>query len=84
MSASIEDQVIDFNHDLFDNVFWNAFEAKISGRLGRNAVRRAVEESADAASQSLTRFFVNLRLTEGQAGDVLNGLARLGAWIQTG
>ncbi|MHC4406127.1 MAG: NACHT domain-containing protein, partial [Planctomycetota bacterium] len=82
MSVPVEDQVIDFYHDLFGDIFWNAFQAEISERLRRNAVRRAVEESADAASQSLTRFFVNQRLTKGEAGDVLNALARLGAWIE--
>lgn len=37
-----------------------------------------MEEAADAASQSLARFFLNERLTEEQVGDVLGGLSTLG------
>ena len=78
----IADQVVDFYDELFRRVFLARFEGQISNRLHRRAVARDIAESADAASQSLTRFFLHQRLTDGQAGEVLSGLARLCDWIE--
>jgi len=77
MAGSIEDQVVDFYHTLFEQVFSERFRPQISERIRRNAVIRQVEESADAASQSLTRFFRNEQLTELQTADILSGFAGL-------
>ena len=77
MYAPIDEQVIDFYHALFERVFSEPFRPRINDRLKRNAVIRQVEESADAASQSLTRFFRNERLTAQHVADVLEGFAML-------
>ena len=77
MVGSIEDQVVDLYGRLFEAVFSEPFRAAIDQRIRRNAVIRQVEESADAASQSLTRFFVNQRLTPEQVAAVLAGLNQL-------
>lgn len=77
MPGSIEDQVIDFYHELFEQVFSERFRPQIADRIRRNAVIRQVEESADAASQSLTRFFRNEQLTEPQTAGSLSGFVSL-------
>ena len=58
MLPSVEDQVIDFFNTLFERLFSGPFKVQISDRLRRNAVIRQIGESADASSQSLTRFFL--------------------------
>jgi len=78
MHRAIVEQVVDFYGCLFDHVFSKRFADGIPDRLRRNAVMRQVEESADAASQSLTRFFLNQRLSEKHVSAVLGGLANLG------
>jgi hypothetical protein len=70
MASSIEDQVVDFYHELFEQVFSERFRPQIAERIKRNAVIRQIDEAADAASQSLTRFFVNEQLTEIQAANI--------------
>jgi len=77
MPASIDEQVIDFCQGLFRRVFSGPFRPRIPERLKRNAVIRQVEESADAASQSLTRFLLNE-----QVATVLAGFTRLGDLLQ--
>ena len=77
MVTSIADQVIDFYNGLFDKIFSEPFRPQITDRIRRNAVVRQVEESADAASQSLIRFFLNEQLTETQVANVLSGFAEL-------
>jgi hypothetical protein len=59
MPPSIEDQVVDFYYALFDRIFSESFRLRIDQRLKRDAVMRQVQDSAGAASQSLTRFFRN-------------------------
>jgi len=73
----ISDQVIDFYNDLFDCIFSRPFRPLIQERLKRNAVIRQVQESADAASQSLTRFFLNQHLSESQVAEILAGFSTL-------
>ncbi len=73
----IIDQVIDFYEDLFDCIFSQPFTPQIKDRLKRNAVLRQVQESADAASQSLTRFFQNQQLSESHAAEILDGFLAL-------
>ena len=75
MQVSIDDQVVDFYESLFRSIFSDPFSSKIPDRLKRNEMFRRVEESADAASQSLTRFFLTQELTNKQADSVLAGLA---------
>ena len=82
MYAPIDEQVIDFYHALFERVFSELFRPRINDRLKRNAVIRQVEESANAASQSLTRFFLNAPLTDQQVADVLEGFASLSELLQ--
>ncbi|MFY9571249.1 MAG: hypothetical protein WAV20_07630 [Blastocatellia bacterium] len=77
MSTAIADQVVGFFDELFGRVFSDAFRPNIRDVLRRKAVVRQVEEAADAASQSLTRFFRNQQLTEQQAANILEGFAPL-------
>ncbi len=80
---SIEDQVVDFYNALFDQIFSDSFGLRIDQRVKRNAMVRQVQESADAASQSLTRFFTNRQLTEQQVLEILRGLTNLGDLLDT-
>lgn len=82
MSAAISDQVIDFYQALFGAIFSAPFAPAIADRLKRNAVIRQTEEAADAASQSLVRFFLNERLTEEETAAVLAGFAGLPALLK--
>ncbi len=77
MPLSIADQVIDYYQSLFDKIFSETFRPLIAERLKRNAVERQIQESADAASQSLIRFFTNERLSEQQAAEILSSLEAL-------
>jgi hypothetical protein len=77
MHRAIVEQVVEFCGSLFGHVFSKRFAAGIADPLRRNAVVRQVEESADAASQSLTRFFLNEQLSEAQVVAILGGLAAL-------
>ena len=74
---SIADQVIDFYGLLFERVFCDAFRPQIEERLKRNKVVRQVEEAADAASQSLSRFFLNQNLVEQDVAEILGGFGPL-------
>jgi len=74
---SVQDQVIDFYYTLFDEIFSIPFKARIKDRLKRDAVIREVQGSAGAASQSLTRFFLNERLGKKDVMRILRGLNKL-------
>ncbi|MCH8881343.1 MAG: hypothetical protein IID34_15865, partial [Planctomycetes bacterium] len=78
VAVTIDDQVVEFNYALFGRLFSEPVKAEVHALRKRNAVLRQVDESAEAASQSLTRFFLNQQLTEQETADVLGGLARLG------
>ncbi len=82
MHTPIDEQVIDFYYALFDRVFSEPFRPRIKDRLKRNAVIRQVEESADAASQALTRLFLNEQLTKQHVAAVLEGFAILGELLE--
>lgn len=75
MPDPIVDQVIDYA--LFEHIFAAPFQNRITDRLRRDAVVRQIQESAGAASQSLTRFFLNQQLTEQQTAAILGGFATL-------
>ena len=77
MPAAITDQVVDFYYKLFDQIFSEPFRSRITERLKRDAVIRQVEDAAGAASQSLTRFFLNEQLNERQVASVLRGFSKL-------
>ena len=77
MLPSIEDQVVEFFNVLFERIFSERFRPRIAQRIKRNAVLRQVQEAADAASQSLTRFLLNEQLTEQQTADTIEGLTTL-------
>jgi hypothetical protein len=77
MHGPIDDQMVDFFQALFDAIFSEPFRVRIKERLKRNQVIRQVEEAADAASQSLTRFFRNEQLTPVQVASVLESLSPL-------
>ncbi len=78
MALPIEDQVVGFFDAFFGSVFSAPFQARITQPLKRRALVRQVEEAADAASQSLTRFFVNQQLAEAEVEEILGGFSRLG------
>ena len=82
MPAPIVDQVIDLYETLFERIFAAPFIPLIPDRLKRNIVVRQVQESADAASQALTRFFVNQQVAEQQVADILAGFAALGGILE--
>ncbi|MCX6634057.1 MAG: hypothetical protein NT090_03035 [Acidobacteria bacterium] len=71
MSRQIEEQVVDYFAGIFDRVFSESFRPGIPDPLKRRAVIRQVEESADAASQSLTRLFLNQQLTSRRVGEII-------------
>jgi len=76
--STIVDQVVNFYYTFFDRIFSEPFRPRIPERLKRDAVIRQVQDSAGAASQSLTRFFLNAQLNEQQVTNVLHGFAALG------
>jgi hypothetical protein len=84
MPTSIVDQVVDFYYALFDRIFSEPFRPRIAERLKRDAVLRQIQDSAGAASQSLTRFFLNVLLNEQQVADVLGGFAKLQDLLKLG
>lgn len=82
MIISIEDQVIDYYNDLFEKIFSDPFRSKIELRTKRNSVIRQVQEAADAASQSLIRFFMNEQLDEKQVTLLLNSYSNLNDLVE--
>ncbi|MDJ0901412.1 MAG: NACHT domain-containing protein [Xenococcus sp. MO_188.B8] len=78
MTSTIDDLVLDFYYELFTSIFSEPFREDISDRRKRNKVIRQVEEAADAASASLTRFFQYQKLTESQASAILKSFQQLG------
>ena len=78
MTSTIDDLVLDFYCELFTSIFSDPFREDISDRRKRNKVFRQVEEAADAASASLTRFFQYQKLTESQASAILESFQKLG------
>jgi hypothetical protein len=82
MSTSIAEQVIVFYATLFDRIFSEPFQSRIEQLLKRRDVLRQVGASADAASQSLTRFFRNEQLTEMQVAKILEGFVPLGDLLE--
>jgi len=78
MPSSVDDQVLDFYAELFNNLFSEPFNECISDRRRLNDVIRQVGAAADAASSSLTRFFLNQKLTEAEVEYILRGFAAVG------
>jgi hypothetical protein len=72
MEQRIDNLVVEFFDGLFQRVFSDKFETRISQRRKLQEVTRQVQESADAASQSLTRFFLNQQLKEEQITIIKN------------
>lgn len=71
MTETVDDLILDFYERLFTNIFSDPFKKKISDRRKSKKVIRQVEEAADAASKSLTRFFEYQKLDESQATAIL-------------
>ncbi|HWS85657.1 MAG TPA: NACHT domain-containing protein [Pyrinomonadaceae bacterium] len=82
MRSSAVEQVVDFYQQLFGQIFSAPFREQISNPLERNAVTRLVDELADAASQSLTLFFDNRRLSRAEAAEILDSLSALGRLLK--
>lgn len=70
----IAEQVIGFFTAHFERIFSDPFRLAIPEILRRKAVLRQVDESADAASQSLTRLLINEQLNNAEAAYLLQGL----------
>lgn len=70
----IADQVIGFFASHFERIFSDPFRSAIPDLLRRRGVLRQVDESADAASQSLTRLLINEQLSNAEASHLLQGL----------
>lgn len=77
MSSSIDDQVLDFYGELFDRLFSDPFRTHISERRRLNVVIRQVQDAADAASSSLTRFFQSQKLSEATVEGILAGFVAM-------
>jgi energy-coupling factor transporter ATP-binding protein EcfA2 len=84
MNTPVVDQVVEFYNQLFNSIFSTPFRPRIAEPLKRRAVLRQVDEASDAASQSLTRFFVNQRLDEQQVAAILDGFSTLGDFLKLG
>ena len=75
--SNIENLVIDYFAELFDHIFSAPFHGEINERRKQNIVKRQVEESADAASLSLTRLFINKDVSEQEISEMMESLSRL-------
>jgi hypothetical protein len=82
MPSSVDDQVLDFYGELFNHLFSEPFNDRITERRRRNEVNRQVESAADAASASLTRFFLSQKLSEETVSEILSGFELLGNLLQ--
>ena len=78
MSVSIDDLVLEFYEELFTDLFSDPFRDHISDRRKRKKVIRQVEEAADAASKSLTRFFEYQKLNESQVRAIFDCFGAIG------
>ena len=72
MTSTVDDLVLDFYDQLFTGIFSTPFKKIISDRRKSKKVIRQVEDAADAASKSLTRFFEYQKLDESQATAILD------------
>ena len=77
VEISSVDEVVDFHYGIFDRIFSTPFRPLVKERLRRDAVVRQIQDSAGAASQSLTRLFLNEQLSGPQVVEVLAGLRPL-------
>jgi NACalpha-BTF3-like transcription factor len=84
MPVSIDDQVLDFYGNLFDQLFSEPFRCAIPERRRLNVVIRQVQDAADAASSSLTRFFQNQKLSEQAVEGILAGFVAIGDSLALG
>ncbi|MDZ8089178.1 MAG: NACHT domain-containing protein [Nostoc sp. DedQUE12b] len=82
MPSSVDDQVLDFYATLFDLIFSEPFRGRISELRRLKPVIRQVEAAADAASSSLTRFFLNQKLSEATVEEILRGFAAIGELLE--
>jgi hypothetical protein len=78
MLSSIDNQVLDFYGELFEHLFSNPFRNHISERRRLNEFLRQVGEATDAASSSLTRFFVGQKLSKTEVAEILSGFQKMG------
>ncbi|RAM52508.1 MAG: hypothetical protein C6Y22_05760 [Hapalosiphonaceae cyanobacterium JJU2] len=82
MPSSVDDRVLDFYGELFEHIFSEPFRTHISERRRFNEVNRQVEAAADAASSSLSRFFLNQKLSEETVAGILEGFAAMSNLLQ--
>ncbi|KOP24520.1 hypothetical protein AMR41_20565 [Hapalosiphon sp. MRB220] len=82
MPSSVDDRVLDFYSELFEHIFSEPFRTRISERRRFNEVNRQVEATADAASSSLSRFFLNQKLSEETVAGILAGFAAMSNLLQ--
>lgn len=83
MSSSVDDQVLDFYSELFSHLFSEPFRERITERRRLNEVTRQVESAADAASASLTRFFLSQKLSKETVANILSGFSLMGSLLQS-
>ncbi|MDQ1350466.1 MAG: hypothetical protein QG657_768, partial [Acidobacteriota bacterium] len=81
MDQTIDNLVVEFFDALFQRVFSDNFKAQVPVLRKLQEVSRQVQESADAASQSLSRFFLNRQLTEEQVTEILDCFAGLDKFL---
>lgn len=82
MPSSVDDQVLDFYNELFEGLFSEPFRSRIAERRRCKEVIRQVDAVADAASSSLTRFFLSQKLPEAAVESILSGFAAMGDLLQ--
>lgn len=77
MQTSIEDRVLDFYNELFYKIFTEPSSQKIDTKKRFNEVKRQIESTSDAASSSLTRFFLSQQLSIEDVDTILAGFEQL-------
>lgn len=82
MPSSVDDRVLDFYGELFEHIFSKPFHTRISERRRLNEVIRQVEAAADAASSSLSRFFLNQKLSQETVAGILAGFTEMRNLLQ--
>lgn len=79
--TSIDDQVLDFYDGLFGKIFSEPFRQRINERRRLSPVIRQVEESTEAASSSLTRFFLSQKLSDEIVKNILESFSGISNFL---
>lgn len=81
MNSELTETVLVFYAGLFDALFFQPFAAAIPDPTRRRKTQRQIEDAADAAAQSLIRFFTHQDIGDAQREAVLQALSPLAQGI---